>query len=340
MHSAKLKLSLLLICIINIYCLDSPTDTNLEDELRNKILFIYNDDEFASRICIIDPNGSGYKCIAESQPDGRFPTHYEWARISPDGNSLVIQGGKRESTDYDPIYLMNMEGTILDRLTSNGESPLWTSDGGNIIFLRRRGYLSLIYDVYKLNIKTKEESLILRSPDNPSGLNSYYNYRLQDIYPGIDDILLLNETLVWEDEQGVEHDDDSELIFYDINSQSKTYLTNNSLWEGQAKIAKSQNLIAYGISYSDRSHIKYQIHLMTTEGDSLLRLSQNSDDCDHLNYAWSPSAEYLAYTKADQSEHKYNELNDIYIYNTTSKMENRVTNTTSTASIFYVMEWR
>ena len=293
-------------------CSKSPTEP--EPAPINIILFIYGNDE-VNEVCTMKPDGSEINIIATAPPLIYLPTYYSWARLSPDGKTLVVQGGIRESHEYDPLYIMDTEGNILYKLTWNGHRPFWTSDGEHIIFTRRRGYFSVIWDVYKINIHSRAEERIMEAEIRSVGPGSFYHYQLADIHPHFDSKLLLDEVLLWEDSTGKRHDDDPELLFYDTDTQTKTYLTNNEKWEGPARISPDGTQIAYGISHSVRAHVHYQIHLMTIDGDSLDRVTTESEVTGHHYYTWSPDGNYLAYTKADQSVKSYNEYNDIYIMN-------------------------
>jgi Tol biopolymer transport system component len=327
----------IVLIILLINCSKSPTEP---DPLStNTILFIHGNVE-VNEICTMKPDGSEINIIATAPPRTYLPTNYPWARLSPDGNTLIVQGGIRESLEYDPLYIMDTEGNILYKLTWNGDRPYWMSDGEHIIYTRRRGYFSQTYDVYKINIHSRTEEMIMESEYEPAGPNSFYNYRIVDVHPLMDSKLLLNEILVWEDSTGKEHDDDTELIFYDTDTQTKTYLTNNEKWEGPARISPNGNQIAYGISHSVRAHVHYQIHMMTIDGDSLGRVTTESEVTGHHYYTWSPDGNYLAYTKADQSDKSYNEYNDIYIMNIHTREEKQITFSGSESDIYRVMEWR
>ena len=80
------------------------------------------------------PDGSDINIIATAPPRTYLQTNYSWAKLSPDGKTLVVQGGERESMEYDPLYIMDTEGNIQYQLTWNGHRPFWMSDGEHVIF--------------------------------------------------------------------------------------------------------------------------------------------------------------------------------------------------------------
>ena len=84
----------------------------------------------------------------------------------------------------------------------------------------------------------------MESEYEPAGPNSYYKYILLDVQINMDSKLLLLEFLVTKDSSGRSRTHDSEILFYDIITQTKTYLTNNEKWEGPAQISPDGNQIA------------------------------------------------------------------------------------------------
>ena len=82
------------------------------------------------------------------------------------------------------------------------------------------------------------------------------------------------------------------------------------------------------------------MHMMTIEGDSIGRVTTDSNMSSHHHYTWSPNGNYIAYTKADQSISVYNSYNDIYIMNINTRQEIQMTFSGSENDIYSVMEWR
>jgi len=324
------------IALLLFSCKDSIVDPKeVPGPLDDRILFLQG-----NKISTMKPDELEINVIATAPPVIYLPTNYSWAKLSPDGKTLVVQGGIRESMEYDPLYIMDTEGNIQYKLTWNGDRPYWMSDGEHIIFTRRRDYFSLTYDIYRINIHSRVEEMIMESEFEPAGPGSFNHYRIDDVHPFMDFKLLLEEILVWEDSTGRDHADDPELLFYDSDTQAKTYLTSNLKWEGPAQISPDGTQIAYGISHSLQAHVHYQIHLMTIDGDSLDRLTTESEVTGHHYYTWSPDGNYLAYTKADQSDESWNENNDIYIMNINTREEKPITFSGSESDLYYVMEWR
>jgi len=133
-------------------CTKNPVDAG-DTEGRGRILFIRNSREFC-QICTMKPDGSDIRVIAHHNysDDEYYPEGYMFARWSPDKSKIVAQGGPGSTKDYWPLWLMDMKGNLLYRLTWNGHMPLWTSDGEEVIYSRRKGYFSETYDIYKVNV--------------------------------------------------------------------------------------------------------------------------------------------------------------------------------------------
>jgi Tol biopolymer transport system component len=126
-------------------CKNSLTDPQ-GGPADERILFIKFDNTI-TEICSIKPDGTDPQIIASYNTAGEFLRQgYHEAQWSPDKSLIVITGGPNEALEFYPLWLMDNQGNLLYRLTWNGGSPNWSSDGNEILFSRRRDYFSFLVD--------------------------------------------------------------------------------------------------------------------------------------------------------------------------------------------------
>jgi len=332
-HFLKSFLIFLTIVFLFSLCTKNPVDTG-DGEDEERILFIRSSREFCE-ICTMKPDGSGIKVIAHHNysDDIYYPQGYMFARWSPDKSKIVVQGGPGSTLEYCPLWLMDMGGNLMYRLTWNGHMPIWTSDGKEVIYTRRRGYFSETYDIYKININSLKEDTILFAETGEPGTNSGYIYRLLDIIPDDNTKLILNEYYTYRDTTDKQTKDDDELLIYDVLHNIKQYLTDNDLEEGWAKISPDGNFIAYSMSKNSYNNL----YLMTSNGDSIRQLTSSTRDV-YLFFTWSPDGRKIACSISDQSK-GYNPYRDIFIIDVQSGIVDTLTNTAQDSVYNNVMDW-
>lgn len=321
------------------FCSKNPVEQiNYND--GEYILFIRNKGTL-SEICTVRPDGSDIQVIASHDYAGEYITHrYVRARWSPDKSWIVIEGGPRESFEWNPLWLMDMNGNLIQKLVWAGRRPVWTSDGESVIYHRRRGYFALINDIYKVDINSLEEDTLIIAEDDTVN-RSFYRYYLDDIFTNNNNKLLLYETYKYKDTSGTQHSDDSELIIFDYRTKEKFYLTDNNIGEGHGRISSNGSLIAYVISQNGISG--NHIYLMKSDGDSIHQLTEGPDHYLYSYYfsdlCWSPDGKSIVYAKSDQSD-GFNEYGDIFTIDVDTAIETRLTYTIEDSIIYYVMDWK
>ncbi len=221
------------------FCGKNPVDPPA-DENEEHILFIRNSSEF-NEVCTMLPDGTDIQVITRYDGD-YYPEGYISAKWSSDKTKLVAEGGPGSTQEYFALWLMDMEGQLLNKVTWNGHLPLWAHDGKTIIFSRRRGYFSEIWDIYGINTATGAESTLLYAE---AGADSGYIYFLQDILPNDDSKFLIMEYYTFRDSSGTRIDQGPEMIIYDTTTQQKVYLTENDEQEGSARISPDGMQLIY-----------------------------------------------------------------------------------------------
>lgn len=334
---AKVGVCFFLLIIVP-YCTRNPIDP-VDYSDGEYILFIrtaYRSSEPFSEICTIRPDGSDLRVIARQND---ISNRFVRGRWSPDKSFIAVEGGPRESREWNPLWLMDMRGTLLKRLAWAGRKPVWTSDGESVIYYRRRGYFAFINDIYKVNIhELKEDTLIIA--ENNSETLSFYMYHILDLFPNDNTKLLMNEWYVYTDTSGKQNNDDSEIVIYDYARNKKVYLIDNDIEEGKARISLDGSFIAYSIYNPGIDYSKDHLYLMTADGDSIRRLTFGTDTDLYSSFAWSPDGNSLVYSKANRSDEGHNIYDDIFTLEINMTAEKRLTNTVHDSISYYIMDWK
>jgi Tol biopolymer transport system component len=222
---------------------------------------------------------------------------------------LIVEGGPDGTLEYRPLWLMNLEGQLLSKVTWNGHNPFWAHNDQSVIYSRRRDYFSELWDIYTLNITTGVMDTLIYAESGPDSAN---HYTLVDIFPEDDALLLLRESIGYRDSLGVRIDSDHELAIYDTRTGQKIYLTNNDDDEGRARIFPDGRQIIYTKKNAGAYPFSNNLYMSTINGDSLLQLTTGTTYV-YLHLVLSRSGDYLVCLRADQSD-GYNAYGDVIIY--------------------------
>lgn len=339
MNIFKLSLIFAIIVLVFSYCTKNPLGTDT-DKSRSRILFLRYLEE-SNEISTIKPDGLDIRVLKQySKSEGTYYSQgYTITRWSPDKSKIVVQGGPGSTLEYQPLWMMDMEGNLLYRLVWNGYMPVWTSDGENVIYSRRRGYSSLTYDIYRININSLQEDTLIVAEVGEPGSNSGFIYTLLDILPQDNSKLLLNEMYTYTDtSSGRQTTNDPEILIYDYVNHTKTYLTNNNLDEGWGRISPDGNTIVYSIKNTGSIRYSNNLYLMTMKGDSIRQLTFGATDV-YLYLSWSPDGKKISFSKSDRSQ-GYNSDFDIFIIDIQSGNIDRLTDTAQDSISNAVMDWK
>ena len=312
-----------------VSCNKNPVNTQGGDE-EERILFLRGG-KGISEICSMKPDGSDVIVINRhnSSDDAYYPEGYMFARWSPDKSKIVVQGGPGNTLDYWPLWLMDMEGNLMYRLTWNGWNPLWKNDT-EIIF--RRVFTS--WDIYSIDVNTQEEQLIYLQNDTLAiGLTDISRDGKFTLGLFNSAILDSSDNLVWPPPSIAKFEIGSwENYNILVPNDSKVSLNVIPKW------SPDETLISY--SLMDDSYTR-NLYLMTAEGDSLYRLTDetNTNPYAFTSYEWSPDGQYLAYSKPNQGE-EWNSYVDIFIIDIQSGDIQRLTDTAKDSISNIVMDWK
>jgi Tol biopolymer transport system component len=296
-----------------------PEDIPTEE----RILFIRNQD-YLSELCSIKPDGTDLQIIKSSS--GKEYLSAQW---SPDKSLIALSGGQGGShTDYNPLSLVDNLGNLRKKITQNGGSPCWSSDGNEILFSRRQDLFSFYIDYYIVNINTSEERLVLES-------NEYIWANADWSYDG--QYILTNEEYVYTNGEGERVYSDREVVMIHLDDGVKVQLTDTDIMDGDAHWSPEESKIVY---ISGRYTTGNQIKLMSYDGSFKEVLVDTL--ALYRSPRWSPDGERIAYSKQDKLDGtiKYSAVSDIFVLDISSREIKQITNFENEYNIVHVQDWK
>ena len=154
------------ICIFILFAAVScsnPVNNNFRPASEERILFIrYLDGP--NQICTIKPDGTDLIVISQITPDLSNSVYID-ARWSPDKSKIVVVGGPEGTKDIWPVWLMDMNGNLVQKLSNNGNHPIWKNNN-EIYYYKRRNFFASNSNLYLFNIKEKNETNVDRQVGN------------------------------------------------------------------------------------------------------------------------------------------------------------------------------
>ena len=302
---------------------------------EESILFIRSSNDFRE-LAAMRPDGTLIKVILRYDDNSKyFPDRIDAARWSPDKSRIVLEGGPTESREYTPLWIIDNNGKFIRKLTRNGFKPVWSNDGKKIFFMRRRGFFSLISDVYSVNSDGTGEELVYMAGDSIS-------FHLTDV-SDTGKYLLGYESFFYFLENGVFAQSDFEIVRINLLSGEKAFFTDNELADTAPRLSNDGIKIAY-YHREFEGNLSFEritnIYVMNSEGNNPQQITYQASFNVSLPYiTWSPHADFLGYHKSDQKNH-YNEFSDIFIVEISSGMVNQLTNTAKNNIINTIMDWK
>ena len=319
-------------------CDEDPASSN-EIDIDGRIMFIRNSREF-SQICTIRPDGTGMQVIANYDYNGEFIWEgYIYSRWSPDKSRIVVEGGPRDSREWYPLWMMDMSGSLLYKLIWNGSRPVWSPNGRKIAYVRRRGYFSVIHDLYEMESSGGNETLLLEAEVSSERGYSYYPY---DWFSGQKSEILLSELYIFSDSTGKRDVSPTELLAYDPDSKGKRYLTDNKVNNSYGRISPDGTQIIYTSQLPEpRLYYLSDLLLMSPEGDFIRSLTDGRQPATYFMGAWSPDGQRFVTSELRSIGYSGEERGaDIYVVDLTTSMWDALTFDRGKGITNVAMDWR
>jgi Tol biopolymer transport system component len=218
-------------------------------------------------IFVMNPDGSGQTQILDGPSmgfsSGSITGNPSW---SADGKKIAFEGIPKGSLDGPDIYVINVDGTGLTRLTTDPASdgaPCWSPDGTKIAFssIRDRVPGEVNYEIYVMNADGSNQTRITNNTKfdsspawSPDGKRIAFTSR---------------------------RDDNFEVYVMDADGSNQTRLTNDPEQDSDAKWSPDGTKIAF---LSSRDKRFGEIWSMNPDGTGLVNLT-NADGFD-MDPSW------------------------------------------------------
>lgn len=322
------------LCILFLFvgCNNQSTNPNNENAASNEILFIRSKGTL-SEICTISPDGANFQIIASHDAkDEYIPQGYLFTYWSPDKSRLAVVGGPRENREYFPIWLMDMQGNLIRRLTWAGWTTVWF-DRNTLLFQRRRGYFSEIYDIYAVNIHTSADTLLYSANDSTHLLISD---KINNEW------MLGNRRISYTDSTGTLNTTPGNIVKVNISTGEIRNITRNISNEFGARLSPNGEQIVF-IRYSrDSTTYRYgigNIYLLDLSNGEAKQLTHNTQSLKSLYIfvRWGLKGEYIVFSSYPSV---YPGYYDIFTLNVSTEAIDTVTHSAKDSVSNMVMEWR
>ena len=309
-----------------------------------RILFIRSSESIdrltISEICTMLPDGSDIHVIARYKPVGNnlIREPYFAAKWAPNQDILVVEGGPGTTLEYTSLWLMDMDGNLLTRLTLNGHDPCWTEDGEHVIFSRTWG-------IFRIHMTTlKEDTLLFAfAAAGGPGTNAGYLYRLNGIIPGLETHLLLRERYIYTDSLGILRHEDAEIIIYDYSTSEKIYLTDNDDDEGYVSFSPDGQQIAYTRKTSVTYPHTNNLYIMTIMGENAQPLTTTGTSLFYQRPVWSPDGTKFMFSAENPNNEPYSRgsENFVMVMDVSTGIMNTIIHNSQQSNQFHdIQDWR
>jgi dipeptidyl aminopeptidase/acylaminoacyl peptidase len=226
--------------------------------------FLSNRSEDKNQIYFMHPDGGEARKVTD---DKYGVSSYKW---SMDGEYLAFLGGKTEEKQ---IWIMPGEGGKAKKLT-NHKTPissfLWNPNGKKIYFITPA-------HLWEIDIETREEKRL-------TGENEYS----------------VSQIVISDDGTKIAFIDSStksEVYLLDLNTNTISRITNNSLYEWSLSFSPDSKWFAFMCEDGEIFLNPWgKIYIMPTEGGETKKLLSNFDYYDFLGYFWGDDSRYIYFT--------------------------------------------
>ena len=288
-----ITMAILLILIFS--CTKNTVNSVDNHDQGERILFIRNKQKI-SEICTMRPDGTDIRVISHFKSDDYIKQCYSEAKWSPDKSKILVVGGPETAMEWAPIWIMDNDGNFLYKLTWNGGNAIWSPDGEKIIFSRRKGYFSLINDLYIIDSNGQNERILIETEDRS---------RFSTDWTEDGNEILITEIYYYLNSSGKLDCDQSEIAIINITTMGIEYITQNNVQDYLPEWSPDESKIVY---VSGNHYSKCDIYIM----DLATRVKTNiTQDPAYYQYPiWSPGGDSIVYTKRSDDS-----CDDIFVLN-------------------------
>ncbi|MFH0883933.1 MAG: hypothetical protein V2A56_13170 [bacterium] len=288
------------------------------------------------QICAIRPYGQDLRIICSFKITEITPSNFEsyvTAKWSPDKRYIALIGGPGSTLEYYPIWLLTSSGSFLRKLTWNALDVIWY-DNETIYYTRAKGYFSVQYDLYRMNIHDMEERMVYSQTDST---NIYFNSFFDQ------NNWLSTEMIYGVDISGTQTHEYGEIMEFNIDNKERNYLLHNEeMIEWNPILSPNKNIVVYRARY-DTSWAASNLYWFSMEDRIPHHLTFYSSYNQYQNYkyAWGPNSDKIAVSNPGPVIEglKYKCL-DVSIIDLQTGLVDTLTHTAQDSISSFVLDWR
>lgn len=308
----SLTIILFSIIILIIGCERNPVNSNTDPSDEERILFIRNVKDKLSQICTMKHDGSDIKIISQSE-FSYYNRGYQHARWSPDKTKIVGVGGPEGSGDIFPLWLIDMNGNFLRKLSHNGWHPIWKTNN-EIIYHKPQGpSIASRHDIYLINIIENKEFIIYQQTDTLA-------ITISDFHTAGD----YGIGYLWDKSMGLEKEPIITKLQINNWHNYETLYDKHTVQGVQPKLSQNEEYLIFvkGI-YRNRD-----IYLLELASKTVTNLTNAL--AEYRSLVWSPNSKKILFTKEK----------DIFVLDLQTKTIDNITNSAQDSISNRAMDWK
>jgi len=287
--------------------------------------------DYGEEILYIAESDSGYKLLAidfeltESREILTDELIIGSAKFSPGKDRIAVSYTPPDLLTPPSIYLTDLDGNLIRKITDNGLIPIWSPDGNQIIFARLPYFISVISNLIIIDDHGQNETQLT---------DSIWRLYTALSWNTITDKILVHEITFWDDSTGTRHSNHGEILLMVNDFSSYENITNNNAADLTANFSPTGDSIAV-ISGKFNQRDIYIYDLSNNEV-----INMTNSPAEYRSLCWSPSGKELAFSKSIVKDEYSISGSDIFIINLESGYISSVTNSGINDIINTITDWR
>lgn len=292
--------------------------------------------ENSSEIGTMLPDGTDYNKLfgfSNQTPNSNI----RYAELSPDRNQITFSGGPNDSQEGNSVWLADIKGNLIERISFKGRRPMWSGDGSKIYYTEYRHDMTYLSDVYVFDFTSIQKIDIPPGSECSNYDYCNYYYWLGDVSPFSDNYIIANELFEYQDVDGLRQGIRS-LILFNMTTNDKEYITDSTFSKtGWANISPVDSILLFNSSDSINSKITH-LYLSDLLGKNKQEISDPLEQVGQGSFCWSPDGKFIALSKQNLIDNDQ-PWSNLFVKELSSGIESQITFQEDRVIGWYVVQW-